>query len=100
MKRKWAKNVLNTYHVDDILLISIDAQPPSIVIIQFYFPTMKHDEEEVEEKVKNLLKQINKKYKLIIMKDFNAVVSNALSTVLREMNSKGERLKEHVKNKT
>lgn len=84
LRRKWAKNVLNTYHVDDRLLISIDTQPTSIVLIQFYFSTMRHDEEKMEEKVKDLLKLTNKKDKLFIMKDFNAAVSNTLSTVLRE----------------
>lgn len=37
---KWKNNILNTYHLNDrLLMVKIHAQPTDIYIIQVHFPT-------------------------------------------------------------
>lgn len=79
LSRKWKNNVLNTYHINDrLLMIKLEAQPTALYIIQVYFPTSKQqNEEEVDalyEQIEELLEIIGGKENVFIMGDFNAIV--------------------------
>lgn len=51
LRGKWKNNVLNTYHVNDrMMMIKIHAEPTDMYVIQVYFPTSNSDDEEVERK--------------------------------------------------
>uniref|UniRef100_A0A8D8RMY9 Craniofacial development protein 2 n=1 Tax=Cacopsylla melanoneura TaxID=428564 RepID=A0A8D8RMY9_9HEMI len=78
LRGKWRNNVMNTYHVNDrILMIKLHADPIDIYIIMVYFPTSNSDDEEVEnmyEQIEDLLNITEDKGNVFIMGDFNAIV--------------------------
>ncbi|VVC42423.1 Endonuclease/exonuclease/phosphatase [Cinara cedri] len=46
---KWKSNIMNTYHLNDrLLIVKIHAQPTDIYIIQVYFPTSNCQDVEIE----------------------------------------------------
>uniref|UniRef100_A0A8D9DT62 Craniofacial development protein 2 n=1 Tax=Cacopsylla melanoneura TaxID=428564 RepID=A0A8D9DT62_9HEMI len=103
LRGKWRNNVLNTYHVNDrIMMIKIHAEPTDIYIIQVYFPTSNSDDEEVEhmyEQLEDLFKITEEKSNVFITGDFNASVgeqnftSNTMGKFgLGKQNERGVRL--------
>lgn len=78
LKGKWKENVLNTYHMNErILMIKLEAKPSNIYIIQVYFPTSRSTEEEIEEmydQVEELLLLTETNSNVFITGDFNACV--------------------------
>ncbi|XP_050439147.1 craniofacial development protein 2-like [Adelges cooleyi] len=100
---KWKNNIINTYHLNDrILVVKIHAQPTNIYIIQVYFPTTNSQDVEIEEmyeQIEVLMKLTDDKANVIIMGDFNASVgkqdssSNCLGKFgLGKQNERGARL--------
>jgi len=60
-----------------ILLIKIETQNGSLIILHVYFPTSNGTEEEIEsmyEQIEDTLKLAKKNDGLIIMGDFNAII--------------------------
>uniref|UniRef100_A0A8D8U352 Craniofacial development protein 2 n=1 Tax=Cacopsylla melanoneura TaxID=428564 RepID=A0A8D8U352_9HEMI len=105
LRGRWKENVLNTYHVNDrILMIKIEAEPTNLYVIQVYFPTSKYKDEVVEtvyEQLEELLILTEDKSNVILMGDFNASVGSSLSNQgcvgkfgFGNMNARGERLLE------
>lgn len=102
---KWKNNILNTYHVNDrMMMIKIHAEPIDIYVIQVYFPTSNSDDEEVEnmyEQLEDLLKITEEKTNVFVIGDFNASVgeqtfsSNTMGKFgLGKQNERGVRLLE------
>jgi len=79
---KWKNNIINTYHLNDrLLMIKIHAQPTDIYIIQVYFPTKNSQDVEIEEmyeQIEDLMKLTDDKANVIIIGDFNASANQTL----------------------
>ncbi|KAI5739387.1 hypothetical protein M8J77_018683 [Diaphorina citri] len=78
LRGKWKDNVLNTYHLNDrILMIKLEAKPTNIYIIQVYLPTSRSTDEEVDEiyeQIEELLQLTENNSNIFILGDFNASV--------------------------
>ncbi|KAI5755057.1 hypothetical protein M8J77_013699 [Diaphorina citri] len=105
LRGKWKNNVLNTYHLNDrIIMIKLHAQPTDIYIIQIYMPTSNSTDDEVEniyEQMEELLAITEEKSNVFIMGDFNGSVGEQNSTSncigkfgLGTQNDRGTRLLE------
>lgn len=79
MKKKWSVNIVNMLHVNDrILFIKIKTQTGSLMILQVYFTTSNCTEEELEsmyEQIEDLLKLTRTDDRWIIIRNFNAIIS-------------------------
>ena len=80
MGRKWGNNVLNTFHINDhLIMVKIKASPVNLVVIQVFMPTTNSRDEEVGEvydQMDELFGVISKNDNVIIMGNFNASVYN------------------------
>jgi exonuclease III len=81
LKGKWKKNVLNTYHVDDRILMNklnfFLAAPTNIYFILVYFPTYNSSDEEIDvmcSELEELLNFTEEKSNVLMQGDFNASV--------------------------
>lgn len=101
LRGKWKKNVLNTYHMNErLLMIKLEAKPVNIYIIQVYSPTTRSKEVEIEEiydRIEELLQLTENNANVFITGDFNACVgceetNNSGKFGLGKSNERGKRL--------
>lgn len=78
LRGKWKNNVLNTYHINDrLLMIKLEAQPTPLYVIQVYLPTTKSPDEEVDplyDQIEELLNIAEEKSNVFVIGDFNAIL--------------------------
>lgn len=75
LRKKWANIIVNILHVSDrLLLVKINTQTRSLILLQVYFSTSSSTEEELE----NMYEQIKEAPKsgnsVIIMGNFNTII--------------------------
>jgi len=108
LRGKWKNNVLNTFHVNErIIMIKLQAQPTDMYIIQVYFSTTICEEEEIEimyQQLEELLKITDNKSNVFVMGDFNASVGSQMTGHecvgkfgLGNTNERGEKMIEFCK---
>ena len=95
-------------HSDRMIMVKIKAEPVDLIIIQVYFPTTGHDDEEVEnlyEALEELIDKEKGKDYLVVMGDWNAVVGEGRdekevgSFGLGKRNDRGEMMVEFCRRK-
>lgn len=83
LRGKWKNNVLNTFHVNEsIIMIKLQAQPTDMYIIQVYFPTTSCEEEVIEimyQQLEELLRITDNKSNVFVISDFNASVGSQIT---------------------
>jgi exonuclease III len=83
LRGKWKNNVLNTFHVNErIIMIKLQAQPTDMYIIQVYFLKTSCKEEEIEimyQQLEKLLRITDNKSNVFVIGDFNASVGSQIT---------------------
>lgn len=83
LRGKWKQNVLNTYHVNErIMMIKVEAQPTNLYVVMVYFPTSRCTDEELEvmyEQLEDVLSITEEKSNVVLLGDFNASVGSTSS---------------------
>lgn len=99
LNKKWGTRVTNVVtYSSRLYLVEMESISNNLVIIQVYMPTLKADDEEVYASIDELMKHSKSHNNVIIMEDFNAIVSKGKESRevgdfgLGTRNARGERV--------